>query len=134
MKLQQLIRTIWDNVRSIGCYIEIDPRDNSITFSPRLVKLMRLNELGTARAILHKIRGVDSLYHYGISINPEIPDEAFAPDVQYNVKYNTFGFEANVNGMLHDLCLSAEIIHRARVKRRRTDTNHIYYQICLKRI
>lgn len=112
-----------------GLYVDVDPTDNSVTFSPRLVKDMRLRKLGEAKAVLHRVPTDLGGFCYGISLVKEVPDGHYVPDVQYNVKYKSFGFEANVNRMLYDMCLLPNYEYRFSVRKRSTDGGGTYYKL-----
>lgn len=84
-----------DTFRKLSCFVIADASDNSITFSKKLFKELRLLELTEAKVMVTTISGTRD---YCFIINPPLPEgvETQLAEVMVNDKYHCIGFECLV--------------------------------------
>jgi hypothetical protein len=92
-----IIERIKSNFKNRGLYVTLDPNDNSVTFSPYLWKLLkkRIDAEGKSKIIVFSSR-INEYKQYGFQLNPDIEGETQLADVQYNGKFDCYGFETLV--------------------------------------
>ena len=97
-----IIERIKSNFKNRGLYVTLDPNDNSVTFSPKLYKLLKPKMNDKAKVIVVRVCNAvvdnpdDNCTIYGFIINPSIGQETQLADVQYNSKHDCYGFETLV--------------------------------------
>lgn len=109
-------------------YVIADPVDNSITFSKRLYKDLRVEGLEQAKVMTVKL-GKDG--DYAFTINPPIEQETQLAEIMYNSKHKCVGYEClvpTVNRIFYDYMLPAGQACRLSVTIGRSN-NLTYYRI-----
>lgn len=128
---KKLFRKLVDRLLRKSCFVILDSRDNSVTFSKRLYKISGIEKMEKAKVFCFF---VPSTGHYAFCFNPEFKQETHLANVMYNVKYRCIGFEClvpTVNRIFYDYGLPA--IDKAKlsvVVRKMEDPTLTYYQIC----
>lgn len=96
-----MIQKIIDYIRQRRAYAIADPSDNSITLSKGVLRMLR-KQGGANRILVVKV-GVK----YAFVIDPDVKDdETQIAHLQYNSRYNCYGFEClvpPVHRMLADM-------------------------------
>lgn len=114
----------------LSCYVIADATDNSVTFSRRLFQKLRIMKMEQAKVYVFWVRAVGC---YGFVLNPELDTETQLADVMYNHKFKCVGFESlvpTVNRMFYTYGLPADSRCKLTVRRAKTATGMVYYQIC----
>jgi hypothetical protein len=136
-KLQHRLRRLWLSARSLyyrlryvvetygsPYYVTVDGTDNSVTFSPQLVRLIcrdNYGEIAGATAFSFIERGSRDVYSFAINA-PVTAQCAGVSAVQYNSRHHCVGFASlcpTVNRVLYDYDLHGR---RAKLYVRRTRT------------
>lgn len=69
-------------------YVIADPKDNSITFSSSLLKLLK-KQGGKPKILVFTVNG-----RFAFTIDPKVDEEkTHLADLQYDTRTNTYGFE-----------------------------------------
>ena len=109
-------------------FVIADAEDNSITFSKKLFKHMRVFEQDSAKVYVFYIPETQC---YGFVLNPKLEKETQLAEIQYNTKYKCIGFESlvpTVNKIFYDYGLPAECSCMLSVKPKKVGDLQ-YYQI-----
>jgi len=130
MQIQKYItdkgRTLLERLRSVGCWVLADGRDNSVTFSRGLLRELRrqagMNE--GARVMVFRVGD-----EYGIVLNPDVPEGSAVHDIQYNSKYKCVGFACEVPSVariLYDYGLPSGVQCRIGIAIKRIGDHRVY--------
>jgi hypothetical protein len=118
-----------NNMKKSKLYIVADAKDNSISFSKDLYKMIRTEIKDKAKVMVFTESGTKK---YAFMVNPEVPEETPLQDIQVNQKYNSIGFQAEiptVNRIFYDYGISADKEVALTVIPQFTKQKKIYYRI-----
>lgn len=114
----------------MSCYVIADATDNSITFSRRLFRKLRIMKLSQAKVYVF---WVPALNCYAFVLNPEIEVETQLSDIMYNDKHKCVGFESlvpTVNRIFYDYGLPVNSRCKLTVSSTKTRNGMVFHQIC----
>ena len=114
----------------MSCYIIADATDNSVTFSRRLFRRLRIMKMSQAKVYVFWVPANNC---YGFVLNPNLDTETQLADIMYNHKYKCVGFESlvpTVNRIFYTYGLPADSRFKLTVRRAKTANRMVYYQIC----
>lgn len=116
-----------------SCFVIADPRDNSITFSKELCRMIDIDSLDEAKVFAFEIKDKDKMSSFGFSINPKIGQETQLAEIMYNSKYRCVGFEC-LNPTVNRIFYAYNIPNPEKPCRltvvRRQCKSLTYYEIC----
>ena len=113
----------------IGRYVTLDPRDNSVEFSKKLLRTLRSYVKKDLRVVAFKVKDSED---YGFIVSPEgmgIDESVQYPTIQYNDKTGKYGFDCfnpSVNQMLYSWGLPFDKVVRCKVRVRVTSGKAIF--------
>lgn len=128
-KIRQFLHKLWKDFSDRSMYVIIDPRDNSITFSKRLFKSMRLFDKEEANAFVFRVGN-----NYAFTINPPITADTQLCSIQYNSKHKCIGFESlcpTVNKICYDYGLPYDKPIKLTIEVKTTEINTLTYYILM---
>ncbi len=121
-----------DAFRKLSRFAIMDASDNSVTFSKRLFKDLRLLELTEAKVMVFTLSGTRD---YAFMVNPPLSEgtETQLAEVMINDRYHCIGFEClvpTVNRIFFDYGLPEGSKCRVTVERGQTETGLEYWKFC----
>lgn len=126
-----MLRDIILRLLGLDCYVIADSTDNSVTFSRRLFRRLKVvMGLDVAKVLVFY---VPESRCYAFTLNPSIEQETQLADIQYNSKHRCVGFESlvpTVNRIFYDYGLPSGIRCKLSVRRHTAPNGIVYYQIC----
>ena len=114
----------------LSCYVIADATDNSVTFSRRLFRDLRIMKMSQAKVYVFWVPDKGC---YAFVMNPELGVETQLAEVMYNDKHRCIGFESlvpTVNRIFYEYGLPVGSRCKLTVKTAKTATGMVYYQIC----
>lgn len=127
------MRNIIQRIKYRNLYVDLDPKDTSVTLSKKLFTHMGVMKQQEAKVIVIKIGNTVGGPIYAIELNPPIPEEhkeTPMADIQFNTKYHTAGFESlmpTVSRIFYDYNLPATSPVRLRVVPQKLPGNRTCY-------
>lgn len=124
---------MWQFLRKLyyrNVYVIADCKDNSMTVSKRLYRMMKRQFTDKAKVFVFQVAGSAD---YGFMINPEGVDAQVTSEVMYNDKYKCVGFEClypTVNMIAYQFDLPAQSATKLSVFPDKTDTGQKFFRIC----
>lgn len=116
----------WLRLVNRGRYAIVDPADNSLTFSRRLLRSLHLQDGKENYALMFR---VSSTGLFAFVANPEGMEGADLRNIQINQRLGTVGFETPaVQRIYHEYGLPVSEMSRMRVFRRKSG-KIVYYEI-----
>lgn len=86
--MKEIFQKILKYFRNKRPYVIADPKDNSITFSSSLLRMLK-KQGGKPKILVFTVNG-----RYAFTIDPKVDEEKTQmADLQYDTKTNTYGFE-----------------------------------------
>lgn len=103
-------------------HVILSAKDDSVTFSPALLRKIRRHTGKDLRVLTVAVAGTND---YAFIVAPkmeELTEDVKLPTIQYDPKTKDYGyhcFNPSVNRMLYDLGLEPDAVIRCRVSRKR---------------
>lgn len=130
--LRKLISLITGSKRR--CFVIADAKDNSITLSKQLCKVIGVFNLEENKILVFRLANTGSEKPcYAFALNPHLKEETQLCEIQYNAKHKCVGFETlcpTVNRIFYDYNLPADSVCKLTVVKETTSTGFDYYKIC----
>lgn len=137
-KIQRFLLLHWAWYAHLKLYVIADAKDNSVTFSRHLFRLLDVMDEAQAKVYVTMLCNVHSELGrwpgplYAFCINPPIEQNTQLADIQYNAKYRCVGFESlcpTVARICYDYGLSPFVRVKLSIAPCQLDNGMYYYAI-----